>query len=74
MEAMHLRVQDLDFGQGTITIHNGKGGKHRIVTLPKTLEQRLTEYLARLHEKHLQDLAVGAGDGKKEKKGSVCKS
>jgi integron integrase len=62
MEAMRLRVKDLDFGQGTITIHDGKGGRHRVVTLPVALEQRLSEHLARLREKHLQDLAVGAGD------------
>lgn len=62
MEAMRIRVKDLDFGQGTITIHDGKGGKHRIVTLPKALETRLQAHLALLHEKHLQDLAVGAGD------------
>jgi integron integrase len=62
MEAMRLRVKDLDFGQGTITIHDGKGGKHRVVTLPRTLEQRLTQHLDRQREKHLQDLAVGAGD------------
>lgn len=62
MEAMRLRVKDLDFGQGTITIHDGKGGKHRIVTLPRALESRLQSHLTQLREKHLQDLAVGAGD------------
>ncbi len=62
MEAMRLRVKDLDFGQGTITIHNGKGGRHRVVTLPKALEQRLVLHLEHLRGKHLQDLAVGAGD------------
>jgi integron integrase len=62
MEAMRLRVKDLDFGQGTIIIHDGKGGKHRVVTLPGAIEQRLQGYLAKAREKHLQDLAVGAGD------------
>jgi integron integrase len=62
MEAMRLRVKDLDFGQGTIAIHDGKGGRHRVVTLPRALEQRLQQHLGRLREKHLQDLAVGAGD------------
>ncbi len=62
MEAMRLRVKDLDFGQGTITIHDGKNGKHRVVPLPKALEKRLTDHLAKACEKHLQDLAVGAGD------------
>lgn len=62
METLRLRVKDLDFGQGTINIHNGKGGKHRVVTLPRAIEQRLQGCLAKAREKHLQDLAVGAGD------------
>lgn len=36
-ETLRLRVKDLDLGQGTITIHDGKGGRHRIVPLPKAL-------------------------------------
>jgi integron integrase len=62
MEAMRLRVKDLDFGQGTITIHDGKGGRHRIVTLPQSLEPRLNAHLAQLREKHLHSLAAGAAD------------
>jgi len=62
METLRLRVKDFDFGQGTITVHDGKGGKHRVVTLPKAIEQRLQQHLAKAREKHLQDLAVGAGD------------
>jgi integrase len=58
METLRLRVKDLDFGQGTITVHDGKGGRHRVVTLPKSLEQRLTDYLATAHKKHLQDRTV----------------
>jgi site-specific recombinase XerD len=52
----------LDFGQGIITIHDGKGGKHRVVTLPRALEERLKKHLAGQHEKYLQNLVVGAGD------------
>jgi integron integrase len=62
MEAMRLRVKDLDFGQGTIAIHDAKGGKHRIVPLPRALELRLQQHLARTRENHLADLAGGAGD------------
>ena len=62
MECMHLRVKDLDFGQGTITVHDGKGNKHRIVPLPRALEPTLHTYLASANEKHLQDLGAGAGD------------
>lgn len=61
-ECLSLRVKDLDFGQGTITIHNGKGGKHRVVPLPRTLEPRLGAHLDKVREKHLQDLPLGAGD------------
>jgi integron integrase len=62
MECLRLRVKDLDFGQGTITIHDGKGGKHRVVPLPLALEARLKQHLACAQQKHLQDLAAGAGD------------
>jgi len=62
MECLRLRVKDLDFGQGTITVHDGKNGKHRVVPLPKALEGRLQQHLANAREKHLQDLVVGAGE------------
>lgn len=62
MEAMRLRVKDIDFGQGTIAIHDGKGGKHRMVPLPRALEHRLQDYLAQVRHEHLQQLAVGVGE------------
>ena len=62
MECLRLRVKDLDFDQGTITIHDGKGGKHRVVPLPMALEEHLKEHLAKAREKHLRDLAGGAGE------------
>ncbi|HEX5790943.1 MAG TPA: phage integrase N-terminal SAM-like domain-containing protein, partial [Luteolibacter sp.] len=62
MEAMRLRVKDVDFGQGTIAIHDGKGGKHRVVPLPKAIEAKLNAYLVAQHTKHLKDLEGGAGE------------
>ncbi len=62
MEAMRLRVKDVDFGQGTIAIHDGKGGKHRMVPLPRALEGRLEEYLKKAKVWHEHDLAKGAGE------------
>jgi len=62
MECMKLRVKDLDFGQGTIAIHDGKGGKHRIVPLPRAIETRLQDHLAALRKRFDQDLASGAAD------------
>ncbi|MEQ1841994.1 MAG: integron integrase, partial [Verrucomicrobiales bacterium] len=62
MEALRLRVKDLDFGQGTITVHDGKGGKHRVVPLPRSLEGRLSAHLAALRERHQRDLESGVGE------------
>jgi integron integrase len=62
MEALRLRVKDLDFGQGTITVHGGKGGKHRVVPLPRSLEARLTAHLSALQERHQRDLESGVGE------------
>lgn len=62
IECMRLRVKDVDFDHGIITIHDGKGGKHRVVPLPKALESRLREHLQNTREKHRQDLAAGAGE------------
>jgi len=62
IECMRIRVKDLDFEQGTITVHDGKGSKHRVVPLPMALEERLKAHLATTQEKHKQDLVVGAGE------------
>ncbi|MCX6866956.1 MAG: tyrosine-type recombinase/integrase [Verrucomicrobia bacterium] len=39
-----------------------KGNKHRVVPLPQALEERLKDHLAKARDKHLHDLAVGAGE------------
>jgi len=36
MELLRLRVKDLDFDQGIITIREGKGDKDRITMMPAT--------------------------------------
>ena len=62
MEALRLRVKDINFGQGTIIVNDGKGAKHRVVPLPRALESTLRDYLAKGAEKHAGDLAAGCGD------------
>ncbi len=37
METVQLRVQDIDFDYKCIRIWNGKGNKHRVVTLATEL-------------------------------------
>jgi integron integrase len=46
MEGLRLRVKDLDFGQGVITVRAGKGDKDRSTMLPMSLEPALREQLA----------------------------
>jgi integron integrase len=41
MEAMRLRVQDIDFDYLSIQVWHGKGGKHRRVTLARELVEPL---------------------------------
>ena len=47
MEGLSLRVKDLDFDRRVIVVRDGKGGKDRVVMLPRALEQPLREQLAR---------------------------
>lgn len=37
MEALRLRVQDLDFAAYAITVRDGKGGKDRRTLLPRRI-------------------------------------
>ena len=38
LEALHLRVKDLDFGMGEIVVRRAKGGKDRVTVLPAVLD------------------------------------
>lgn len=46
MECVRLRVQDIDFAYKSIRVWNGKGGKHRVVTLADELIPSLHQQLA----------------------------
>ncbi|TAM45671.1 MAG: integron integrase [Gammaproteobacteria bacterium] len=61
MEALQLRVQDVDFHYRQITVRNGKGNKDRVTVLPDSLIQPLKTHLARMRELHKKDLAEGFG-------------
>jgi integron integrase len=61
-ELIMLRVKDLDFDAGTITVRSGKGDKDRVTLLPRSLHPALHEHLRRVKALHQRDLAAGAGD------------
>lgn len=46
MEAVRLRVKDIDFERGEIVVRHGKGGKDRVTMLPQRLVRPLQAHLA----------------------------
>lgn len=61
MEALRLRVKDIDFGAGQIGVRDGKGFKDRVTMLPEILRAPLGEQLERARAWHGLDLAGGFG-------------
>ncbi len=61
LEALRLRVKDLDFERGEITVREGKGDKDRITMLPQAVIRPLQEHLRRVEAIHHQDSADGFG-------------
>lgn len=61
LEALRLRVKDLDFERGEITVRDGKGDKDRVTTMPRAVVHRLQEHLQRVKRIHEQDVADGYG-------------
>jgi integron integrase len=58
MEAMRLRVKDLDFARSTIVVREAKGDKDRAVMLPATLVEPLRAQLARANRLWAADRAA----------------
>jgi integron integrase len=62
MEAVRLRVKDIDFPMKQLTVRSGKGDKDRFTTFPATLTPFLQNHLARVKTLHQQDRAQGHGE------------
>lgn len=61
MEALRLRVQDLDFERKEITVRSGKGDKDRLSLMPERLNAPLRGHLEAVRGLHGKDLAAGWG-------------
>ncbi len=61
LECLELRVKDVDFGRGEIRVRRGKGQQDRVTLLPVAGRAALRSHLGRVRERHLRDLAAGAG-------------
>jgi integron integrase len=61
LECLRLRVKDIDFGYGQITVRDGKGMRERLTVLPERLRGPLHLHLQSVEQLHARDLARGAG-------------
>ncbi|MDF7800173.1 integron integrase [Pontiellaceae bacterium B1224] len=62
MECVRLRVQHVDMGNNLIQVHDGKGGKNRVVPLPQAYKDELIAHLKGRKTQHEQDVAAGFGE------------
>jgi integron integrase len=62
MEALRLRVKDVEFVRGEILVREGKGFKDRVTMLPAVLADPLKAHLKRVRNLHEQDVTEGFGE------------
>lgn len=61
MEAVRLRVKDVDFSKAEIIVREGKGNKDRVTVLPKPVIYPLEQHLIRVKSIHEMDIREGYG-------------
>lgn len=61
LEALQLRVKDLDFDLDQIMVRGGKGDKDRVTMLPQSLKGELRRHLSEVRVRHEVDLGRQAG-------------
>ena len=61
MEALTLRVKDVDLERGELRLRRAKGAKDRVTVLPRVAMAALRRQLEWVRLQHGRDLAVGAG-------------
>ncbi|HET7833862.1 MAG TPA: integron integrase [Gallionella sp.] len=62
MEAVRLRVKDIEFSRRELLVRDGKGFKDRVTMLPAAVIAPLKAHLERVRLLHQQDLAAGFGE------------
>lgn len=61
MEALRLRVKDIDFERLELVVRDGKGGKDRVTMLPESSVEPLQLQMRYARRLHAQDLEDGFG-------------
>jgi len=62
LEALRLRVKDLDLERHLVVVRHGKGGKDRMVPLPLVAIEPLRRHLQERFQQHRLDLDQGLGE------------
>ena len=62
LEALRLRVKDVEFTRNEIIVREGKGFKDRVTMLPRSVADGLRAHLDAVRALHVEDLAAGYGD------------
>jgi integron integrase len=62
LEALRLRVKDVDFAARLLVVREGKGAKDRRTMLPDSLQEPLHSQIELVRRIHRKDLAAGRGD------------
>lgn len=62
MEAVRLRVKDVEFERREIVVREGKGSKDRVTMLPEAVIAALKAHLIRVKALHDEDVAQGFGE------------
>lgn len=62
MEAVRLRVKDVEFSRRELVVREGKGGKDRVTMLPDRLVEPLRNHLVSVKRIHEADLEAGHGE------------
>jgi len=61
MEALRLRVKDVDFAKSQVLIRDGKGGKDRVTVMPARIAEPLRLHLRSVRLLHETDIRAGFG-------------
>ena len=61
MEALQLRIKDIDFHRSAITVRSGKGNRDRQALLPAPAAAALLRHRDQVERQHRQDVATGSG-------------
>ncbi len=61
LEALRLRVKDVEFGNNRILVRDTKGKRDRVVPFPAVVRAALPTWLSRVRRIHTDDLSEGFG-------------